>query len=122
MLAELADHFTRFKALTVGGESLDHSGCGHQQPDIMIDRLFDAGPQYLDRHLSAVLQRREMHLCNRGTGNRNRIEFGKHVIITVGVDAPQDLLDLFRRERRHTILQARKFISDIGGYQVAPGR
>ena len=85
----------------------------------MLNDGRDAGAQYLDGDFAAVVQPREMHLRHRGAGNGDRVELREHFPFRPAVGARERRVCKFRRERRHLVLQPRKFVGNVGRQEVA---
>ena len=119
---ELGHHFARLQALAVGEQALDPDRQRVQQRQVVVDHRHHAGPQHLDRDLAAGLQRREVHLRDRGAGHRLGLEAGEDLLDRPAERRLDQGASLRRRERRHPVLQLGEFVGDVLGQQVATGR
>ena len=88
----------------------------------MGDHPFHVRTQDLDRDLVPAVfgtQPGKMHLRHRGAGYRRLVEFGEHLVRRPPVGGFDLPMNLFRRKRRHAILELRQFIGDVQRQQVA---
>ena len=121
IFVELGHHFARTQTLAVGPHALDQPGRGPHQGQILFDDRLHAGAQHLDRDLAPVFECGQMHLGDRGRGDRIARKtreqfFGRRA------QRPRDFTCRERGiEGRHTILQPREFIGDVGRQQIAAG-
>ena len=67
---ELRHHLARLEAPAVGPQRSTSAGAGLEQREVARDHRLDARPQHLDRDLGAVVQPADMHLGDRGAGDR----------------------------------------------------
>ena len=76
VLVELRHHLARLQPLAVIREPLDPAGHHPHEAQVLLDDVQHAGPQHLHGDVAgvaaAVLQRREVHLRDRGAGHRAR--------------------------------------------------
>ena len=121
-LLELAHHFARPQPLAVRPELLHEQRAGVQQRDVLLDHLRDVGPQHLDRDRRSVGQLGEVHLRHRRARDRRPVERPEHGVHRLPVQPREFREHLFRRERRHAVLQLGELVGDVLRQQVAPGR
>jgi len=90
------------------------------QREIVLDHLDNIRTQHFDGDLcagfgaDAVRQLREMDLRDRRACDGHGVECFEDLIERLLVDACQRRDDLFRRERRHGILQLGELVGDVG--------
>ncbi len=102
---ELRHHLTRLEPLAVAVDALDQRGDDVHERHIAGDDAGNAGPQDLDRHLTAIGQNGEVHLRHRGAGHRFPLETGEHFAERTLVGALQHIHRLVGWEGRDTVLQ-----------------
>ena len=90
--------------------------------EVALDVRAHAGPQHLDDDLLPALERRRVHLGDRGRRERRLVEALEDLGDRPAVGALDDRARLGARERRHAVLQLRELVGDVLGQQVAPGR
>ena len=100
MRLELVGERVRLQELRTLGPPLEQRrGLAHQR-EVELDLLLDAGTANLDDHLTAALEERSVHLCDRGGGDRLGLDRDEHVR---GQLLGDDALDLVERHRRNLI-------------------
>ena len=122
VFGKLGHHFTRFQAATIFRKAFNELGKGIEQIDIMVHHLMHARTQYLDGHITAIVQSCKMHLRYGSGSDRLRVEFAvglanSHAEATFNFSHRQG-----RIERRYPILQLGQFVSKVWRQQVAAGR
>ena len=119
---EFGDHLARLQALAVGRQAFDPAGHHVHQRQVFFNGRQHVRAQDLDGDFTAVRQHRKVHLRDRSAGHGRALEAGKNTVD----GAPEGALDDGHRHRglkgRHPVLQARQFVGDVGGHEVATGR
>ena len=120
-LVEFIHHFDGPKPACIRHVAHGQAREQKQQFEVALDDRLDAGAQHLDRHFTAVVQPRDVHLCHRGRGDGLAAEFAEEAVEL----ASQRLLDQTHRliagKRRHAILKPRQFLGDVFRQQVGAG-
>ncbi|MCW0450641.1 hypothetical protein NB706_003475 [Xanthomonas sacchari] len=118
---DLGHHLARADLVGARMGALDQRGGRFQQGDVGVDLPLDVRAQHLDHHFAAVVQRRRVHLRDRGRGQRFGVEGRER-----HRDRPPQRLfhDAPRRlavERAHPVLQQGQFLGHVRRHQVTPG-
>jgi len=93
-----------------------------EQVEVAVERRFDAGPQHLDRDLPFLRVYSEVHLRDRGGGDRLLVEAVEQLF-----QWPAELVldrrsNVVEGEGRQAILQLRQVGCDLLAEQVGPAR
>ncbi len=96
-------------------------GQGEQDLQILLDHGPDAGAQQLDDHLLTAAQPRSMHLGHGGCRKWLRSEIGENLGGTHAKGLFHNGQSLFRRKRRHLILELGQLVGDRPRQQVPAG-
>ena len=118
---DLGHHFARTDLVGAWMGALDQRGQRIEQGDVGVDLLLDARAKYLDHHLAAIGQRRRVHLCDRGRGQRFGVEAGEGRTDRQAERVLDDAARGLAIERLDPVLQQGQFIGHVRWHQVAAG-
>ena len=101
---------------------LDALADPEEQVEVAVERRLDAGPQHLDGDLPALRVHGEVHLRDRGGGNRLFVEAAEQLFqrpVELVLDGRSDLVE---REGRQAVHELRQVGCDLLAEQVGPAR
>jgi hypothetical protein len=93
-----------------------------EQVEVAVERRFDAGPQHLDRDLPSLRVHGEVHLRDRGGGDRLLVEAVEQLFQWPAELVLDSRSNVVEREGRQAILQLRQVGCDLLAEQVGPAR
>ena len=116
------DHLDRLEAAEAGLEALDPGRDPGEEVDVAHHLALDAGPQDLDRDLLARGGDAEVHLGDRGRGDRPVVEAREQLGERPAELALDQLAGERAVERRQVVLQLREIGGELLAEQVGAGR
>ena len=93
-----------------------------EEIEVALEGELDARPQHLDRDLAAVGGDGEMHLGDRGSGNRRVVEAGEQRVERLAELGLDDSPGFGAGEGRQVVLQLRQVGSDPFAQEIGAGR
>ena len=102
--------------------ALDQLGHPVEEVEVALEGELDARPQHLDRDLAAVGGDGEMHLGDRGGGDRRVVEAGEQRVDRLAELGLDDAPGLGAGESRQMVLQLRQVGRDLFAQKIGAGR
>ena len=93
-----------------------------EKAQVGLDLARRARPLDLDRDPAAVRERRPVHLADRRSRDRHRLELDEQPLERVPQLLADDPLDVLERKRPHVVLQRAQLDDDVGRHDVGPRR